>query len=1278
MMKIKRKSILLILCSLFVIFTAMLFVNSTNKAHAETNSSINDKTNVFEMENEALLRQDGDGLSFKVKMDGDVFSKVVNDADAELHFALIPQKNIEPFIKIVEDGDFSKDVYENYYLDILFEKDYFYRQDDVFYAKAGVQNVGEAHRKMNYVAWAYYLTGENYVFANFHTEGQESLLQASVHSMSNQYTALNTIIFDVDDTKALMDQYSWFGEKEYPIEIKDATKYDALIEKVNNGLDLSKINIVVEEGVEPRKAFEKEENKPTVYASSYTITFEGVEIAESKFAYGTKIADINKLAEKVGYTLKGWKYDNGVEYVDLPNDWILTGNITLKAVWTANTNTPYSLVIYQEELDGSFKELDPRVLTGTTGETTNKESFMSEIPVGFEVDDDNLNNVTEVEITGDGQAQLVVYIVRKTFTVTWKNGDTILKTDENVKYGDTPSYDGEPTQTADAQYTYTFTGWDPELSTVTSDAIYTATFSSALNKYTVTFELDGGVVNGDEGLTSLKIDYGTSASALSDLTVVKENYKLLGWQLKVSDDYYVDIDGTEIIESDITVKAIWALDLDYIMKNGGSFIISNSGNAVVTKDDVDEPEPILTASLSYNSEEIPVSVQWASSDINVATVNKDGKITLVEVGRTVISATIEEGEGYIFNNDIVTEYELFVKPNVSFEGKNFRRNTDSNDKERYLQATATYEDKVGYWLKFDALSDSFNLDGNNYDTFTHFEFNFNNKSIEAKVGILKVNTDLTYVMWMEEDNNGRYHTQMICLIPDSAISETKEYYDLSSLYFKTYSKNGSKFDLEKASFSASNGVWSFANGYVDKDGYYQKQSPTLTDNSLSMVIGETKTLTVSGVKVSEKVKFTSSNENVATVDENGVVTAIEDGTATITADYFGQTATCTITVSMSEYYTETIEEYNGDRKLSVSAYYEKGVGLHLTMKATHQTLNQLEGGNANERTNFAITINGHTSYISKIGDDLVQTDGFDSTKMSTTQVNTSSSTAIYKTLMTGLITEEYIRDTAGVTGDYFMVDFAFNTMDESGNIEKIVVDESLVAKNGISTGNRYVGEDGIFNAGVNEITLRLQESTEKRGMDWKAKVNKYGMYLEAEARSNSEPTKLTVEFFKKYNPSGSDDYQNTDYTYMFDTTMGGSWQDISTVPVDSSLTSEKGYNLRTTYRLFFTWDYLEKTIGIPNASDNDPKCIDTENPEDSNIYINVVLNAGEYLKLKYGVCNNKSTKYNVNFSDGNTNRWRLLTDQGKGATTGNFHGRFQKVDKNGISLMFDEKGKKII
>ena len=78
---------------------------------------------------------------------------------------------------------------------------------------------------------------------------------------------------------------------------------------------------------------------------------------------------------------------------------------------------------------------------------------------------------------------------------------------------------------------------------------------------------------------------------------------------------------------------------------------------------------------------------------------------------------------------------------------------------------------------------------------------------------------------------------------------------------------------------------------------------SLSQTSATLGSGETLTLaaTVSPDNAYDKsLEWTSSDESVATVDQNGVVTAIKSGTAKITAkalDGSEKSATCSITVT---------------------------------------------------------------------------------------------------------------------------------------------------------------------------------------------------------------------------------------------------------------------------------------------------------------------------------------------------------------------------------------------
>ena len=119
------------------------------------------------------------------------------------------------------------------------------------------------------------------------------------------------------------------------------------------------------------------------------------------------------------------------------------------------------------------------------------------------------------------------------YTVTWKNDDgSVLRTDKNVEYGKMPSYGANPTKAADAQYTYTFKGWTPKVETVTGDAVYTAVYDKAVNKYTIKW------VNWDDSevRTDTEVAYGTELEAPANPTREADaeyTYTFAGWTPEV-------------------------------------------------------------------------------------------------------------------------------------------------------------------------------------------------------------------------------------------------------------------------------------------------------------------------------------------------------------------------------------------------------------------------------------------------------------------------------------------------------------------------------------------------------------------------------------------------------------------------------------------------------------------------------------------------------------------------------------------------------------------------
>ena len=132
---------------------------------------------------------------------------------------------------------------------------------------------------------------------------------------------------------------------------------------------------------------------------------------------------------------------------------------------------------------------------------------------------------TGTSITGNTTITPNVSRVIKTYTVTWKNYDgTVLETDTGVAYGTTPTYDGNtPTKWMDAQYSYTFSGWSPSVGSITGDTTYTAQYSSALRKYTVTIAVNNSNYGSVSKTSVASVPYGATIKVGSSANILNVN-----------------------------------------------------------------------------------------------------------------------------------------------------------------------------------------------------------------------------------------------------------------------------------------------------------------------------------------------------------------------------------------------------------------------------------------------------------------------------------------------------------------------------------------------------------------------------------------------------------------------------------------------------------------------------------------------------------------------------------------------------------------------------------
>lgn len=271
------------------------------------------------------------------------------------------------------------------------------------------------------------------------------------------------------------------------------------------------------------------------------------------------------------------------------------------------------------------------------------------------------------------------YFKQEVYTVTWKNEDgTVLEVDENVPYGSIPEYNGStPTKEGDAQYTYTFKGWNKEINSITGNETYIALYDQNIQQYMLNVEVINGTSNIENGT---KFDYGTNIEVkltanegysvnggydretdviknviIKEDTTINHEFMINMYDITFVDHYdnsieTLNINYNEILVVPSDIEPSDYEDDQYVWKFNGSWYPEINENTKVLGDQIYKAQ--------YSSElrtfELVIKVENGTYNIS----SRDGNETYTY--GEVVEVTIIPNEGYSINGKPTETYEVVI------------------------------------------------------------------------------------------------------------------------------------------------------------------------------------------------------------------------------------------------------------------------------------------------------------------------------------------------------------------------------------------------------------------------------------------------------------------------------------------------------------------------------------------------------------------------------------------------------------------------------------------
>ena len=290
-------------------------------------------------------------------------------------------------------------------------------------------------------------------------------------------------------------------------------------------------------------------------AIEYTISYElnwGTVATANPSTYTIESSNITlNNPTKAGYTFLWWTGTDVSTYnSSVVITWWSIGNRSYVANWQANTNTPYKVEHYQQNLENDNYTLFE---TGNHTWTTDTTWYaVANTYVGFTYDSTIPGTVTSGNIDGNGNLVLKLYYTRNVHTITFvTSGGTNIPV-ITAKYGSWITPPADPTKDG-----YDFVSWDDTIPSTMPDDDITITAQWTPHTYTIAYTLNEWALTG--GKTN-PTSYTIESNDITLNNPERTGYTFLWWTLAWESNPSTNVTIAKWSTGDRTYVANWSIN----------------------------------------------------------------------------------------------------------------------------------------------------------------------------------------------------------------------------------------------------------------------------------------------------------------------------------------------------------------------------------------------------------------------------------------------------------------------------------------------------------------------------------------------------------------------------------------------------------------------------------------------------------------------------------------------------------------------------------------------